>query len=61
MMGGYDAYPDPVCEVRVLRPHSVPSAGLTAWKECATNRERDPWSVPQIPGDFPEPAYSSGA
>lgn len=61
LLGGRDTYPRPVCEVRVPRPYSVLSAGLTAWEERAADRERDPWSVPQIPGDFPEPAHSSGA
>lgn len=34
-------------------PHSE---RLQTWEECSADRERNPWSLPQIPGDLPQPA-----
>lgn len=44
-----------------LFPHSLSlslthSERLQTWEECSADRERNPWSLPQIPGDLPQPA-----
>lgn len=32
------------------------SERLQTWQKCAADREWNPWSLPQIPGDIPQPA-----
>lgn len=32
------------------------SERLQTWQKCSADREWNPWSLPQIPGDLPQPA-----
>lgn len=40
---------------------SLFSERLSARQECAADRERDPWPVPQVPGNLPQSANPAGA
>lgn len=43
----------PFFSLTLSLPHSE---RLQTWEECSADRERNPWSLPQIPGDLPQPA-----